>query len=275
MYILNDNEFDKLHAVLLEMLLEVDRICKKNNIKYCLFMGTLLGAIRHNGFIPWDDDLDIAMMREEYEKFKKACKKDLNKSKFFYQDYSTDSHYRWGYARLRRKNSEFVRSGQEFMQMKTGIFLDIFPLDFIPNFVVFRVFHSFYYFILRKVSYSEVARKTSRMFVTRFVYSLLNKIPIQFLRNKFNKLSFKSVHPKKTKFVRILFFNLPQKYKLGYPSKWFEDFGEVKFETGLFPGIKDFDSFLKFQYGDYTNIPPTEKRKYCHPITKFRLPLDN
>ncbi|WP_439108394.1 LicD family protein, partial [Alkalihalophilus pseudofirmus] len=72
-----------LQMVLLEMLLEIDRVCKENDISYCLSMGTMLGAVRHGGFIPWDDDLDIAMMRPEYEKFKEACKRDLDHSRFF------------------------------------------------------------------------------------------------------------------------------------------------------------------------------------------------
>ena len=73
----------KLQKVCFELLCEFDRICRKNKIEYSLYAGTLLGAIRDNGFIPWDDDADIAITREEYEKFYQACKKDLDQDKFF------------------------------------------------------------------------------------------------------------------------------------------------------------------------------------------------
>jgi hypothetical protein len=83
-YTLSDKELRSLQMILLDMLLEIDRICKKNDIRYCLFAGTMLGAVRHGGFIPWDDDLDVAMTRFEYEKFKKACLQDLDESKYFF-----------------------------------------------------------------------------------------------------------------------------------------------------------------------------------------------
>ena len=76
----------KLQMIELEMLIELDRICRKNDIKYTIIGGTLIGALRNGGFIPWDDDIDVAMLRGEYEKFRKACKKDLDLSRFYFQD---------------------------------------------------------------------------------------------------------------------------------------------------------------------------------------------
>lgn len=89
---------EKLQKVELEMLIEVDRICRKNNIKYSIMYGTLLGAVRNGGFIPWDDDCDVVFKRDEYEKFFEACKKDLDTSKFFLQEHRTDPNYLFGYG---------------------------------------------------------------------------------------------------------------------------------------------------------------------------------
>ena len=84
---LTQEQLRKLQLTELEMLVEFDRICRKNNIHYILGYGTLLGAVRHNGFIPWDDDVDVFLMRDEYNKFCEACKTDLNTEKFFLQNW--------------------------------------------------------------------------------------------------------------------------------------------------------------------------------------------
>ena len=83
---INNEMLRQIQMVQLEMLEEVDRICKKCNIHYNIIAGTLLGAVRHGGYIPWDDDADVAMLREEYEKFRKACKTELDASRFEFQD---------------------------------------------------------------------------------------------------------------------------------------------------------------------------------------------
>ena len=87
---LTSEEFRKMQLLELDMLIEFDRVCRKHNIKYTILAGTMLGAVRHNGFIPWDDDADIGMLREEYEKFK-VVSKELNSDICYYQDHTTDS----------------------------------------------------------------------------------------------------------------------------------------------------------------------------------------
>src|SRR5690606_2891856 len=119
--------------VQLEILIEFDRICKKNNIKYQLFAGTLLGAVRHKGFIPWDDDIDVCLLRKDYNKFIQACKTDLD-SRSFLQTYVTDKNCIIQFAKLRKNNTLFLESGISDCKTHHGIFIDIFPLDnVLPN----------------------------------------------------------------------------------------------------------------------------------------------
>lgn len=116
----------------LDMLEEVDRICQKYEIEYFLQGGTLLGAVRHKGYIPWDDDIDIVMRRNDYNKFLEIAQKELG-DKYFLQYYKTERKYNRGHAQIRNPNTTAIIKGDEFNNFNKGIFIDIFPLDNIPN----------------------------------------------------------------------------------------------------------------------------------------------
>ena len=148
--VLDDKGIQKIQAVCLELIKEIDRICRKNKIQYTLDGGTLLGAVRHGGFIPWDDDADIAFKRTEYEKFFEACKKDLNTNKFFLQEHRTDSEYPWGYSKLRMNGTKLVQIGQEHLKFNDGIFIDLFIYDNVPDSYISRRVHYFTCFCIRK-----------------------------------------------------------------------------------------------------------------------------
>lgn len=123
--------FNKLHKTEVEILDEFVRICDKYNLKYYLYGGTLLGAVRHEGFIPWDDDVDIVMLREDYEKFGNYCEKELNK-KFFYQTCFTDSEFPLLLAKI-RLNDSYVKENRDELELHHGIYIDILPLDNFPT----------------------------------------------------------------------------------------------------------------------------------------------
>jgi lipopolysaccharide cholinephosphotransferase len=211
------------------MLGELDQVCKKHDIRYCIIAGTLLGAVRHKGFIPWDDDLDVAMLRAEYEKFHKVCASDLDASRFFFQDNTTDEYYRWGYGRLRRKDSEFVRVGQEHMKMKTGIFLDVFPLDSVPDFPPFRGLMNFYCFVLRKMLYAESSKVCARTACLRGIYYVLDFFPVEITFRLLEKNLIGQRKRRKTNHVRILTFPTPKGRPYGYLRKWYEDVADIAF----------------------------------------------
>lgn len=170
---LTDEELRKMQLLQVDMIAELDRVCRKHDIKYVLYGGTMLGAVRHKGYIPWDDDADLAMLREDYEKFKKVAH-ELNPDICFFQDSDTDKYYRWGYAKLRRTGTEFIRSGQEHLKCKTGVFIDIFPLDDIPKFLPFQMLQDFYCYCLRKIAWSEVGKVQKKGF-KKVWFKLLSK----------------------------------------------------------------------------------------------------
>ncbi len=264
-------ELRALQLTELEMLIEVDRICRKCGIKYNIIAGTALGAVRHGGFIPWDDDADIALLRPEYEKFREACKTELDKSRFYFQDHDTTPGYRWGYGKIRRKGTMFVRQNQEHMPYPQGIFIDIFPTDGVPDIKIIQPLHNLICFLFRKAFYSKVGRLSSKG-LSFLVYEFLYLIPENKLYNTFN--SFISLNErlfKNSKRVRNLSFPLLGGQKeYGYLREWYTKLSKIKFEGYDFPVMKDLDGYLRFKYGDYMTLPSEENRK-VHPVTGLKL----
>ena len=173
----------KLHNVELELLTEFDRICRKYNIPYSIDGGTLLGAIRHNGFIPWDDDADVIMNRHAYQRFLEVLDEELDKNKFYFQDMNRTQGYRWGYGKLRRMNTEFVRLNQEYMPYPQGVFLDVFVCDNVPEPYLLRCICNFHSFIYRKFFYSEVGKNTAKGF-RKQIYQILGLVPESKLKKR-------------------------------------------------------------------------------------------
>lgn len=268
---LSDDGLRKMQLNLLEMLIEIDRICRKHHIKYSLDGGTLLGAVRHGGFIPWDDDIDVIMTREEYQKFYKVCKKDLDKSRFFLQEYRTDRYYRWGYEKLRRKDTEFIRLGQEHTKARTGLFVDIFVTDHVPDNVVLRRLHLLACYIIRKLLYAEVGMKSADSLLLRRWYRLLYQtIPRNTVFKWRNQIA-KKCNKKKTELVRHMTFPYDPPLRYGMPGRYFDEMQDMEFEGFTFRVFKEYDRYLTALYGDYMSLPPKEKQKPHIYASKIRM----
>ncbi|MFI3175843.1 MAG: LicD family protein [Bacillota bacterium] len=264
---ITEPDLKKLQGIQLELLQEVDRVCKQNNIKYCIIAGTLLGAVRHGGYIPWDDDADVAMLREEYDKFVLACQRDLNHDLAYFQDIDTTDGYRWGYGKIRRKNTTFLRLGQEHLTFEQGVFIDIFPLDYVPEKKIPRYFHNLHCTLVRKWMWSEVGRYTEKNPIKRMAYQLMARTPKTEVQRKYNALKEKS-NRVPTSRVRILTFPTPNNGQYCYFKKWYTDLAEIVFEGVSFPAAKDFDEYLSFKFGDYMMLPPESERK-VHPVSAY------
>ncbi len=267
-YQISDEELREIQEIQLELISELDRICKKCGIKYNMVGGTMLGAIRHKGHIPWDDDADIGFLRSEYEKFRKACKTELDDTKFYMQDFRDTKGYRWGYGKLRRKGTEFIRLGQENMPYEQGIFIDLMPFDAVPDQAVARKIHFLKCFIFRKVFWSEIGKDREKNGLYKIFYKLLNRIPEKRIKKQYARF-IKKNYSNKTKLVRILTFPTPKKC-YGYDRRWYEELADYSFNRLKLPGAKDYDGYLKVKYGSYMELPPEEKR-IVHPISRLKL----
>jgi len=264
---LTKEELRKMQLMELEMMSEVDRICRKHNINYVIYGGTLLGAVRHKGFIPWDDDMDIAMLREDYEKFKKHIN-ELNPSICYFQDHDTDPEYIWGYAKIRRTGTKYVRAGQEHLKYKNGVFIDIEPMDDVPDSLILQILMDFDLFLLRKILWSRVG-KVNEHGISKLVYQILSFIPVEYVFKRYKSYAKNSTNSS-NKNVRILSLpSLGKCYvktnsftnKFSWTKQWILERKEYEFEGHKFYGPIDADGFLKYEYNNYMELPPMDKRE--------------
>ena len=143
----------KAQLIMLDMLVEFDAICKNNNFKYWLDSGTLLGAVRHEGFIPWDDDIDLSMPVEDYNKFMEIAKNELS-SDIFFQTSKTDPAFKFDYIKLRSNRAKIVEFHEKDREIAyhQGVFVDIFPMLTLPNSSFHEKFYDGIFKFIRSVS---------------------------------------------------------------------------------------------------------------------------
>ncbi len=249
---------------MLEIIVEVDRVCRKNNIKYILDGGSLLGAVRHKGFIPWDDDLDIAMLREDYDRFINACKHDLS-SDFFFQHYKSEKKYPLNFGKVRMKNTIYKEKLFSELDINQGIYIDVFPID---NVVLRR----------KKIQCRLISMLNSARFCKLGIYRgahikrLIYKPVATMSLNRINAIAeyiMEFNNKKRTEYVYK--FCHQGKMKPLYKRSIYEDIIDIEFEGHKFYVPKEYDEFLSERYGDYMKYPPKEEQKPCHNIIKCEL----
>lgn len=261
----------ELQSIQLECLLELDRICRENNISYSMDGGTLLGAVRHGRFIPWDDDIDVIMLREDYERFFEICKTQLDSDRFFLQEHRTDKFYMVGYPRIRRNNTVYRRSGHEHMNYHDGVFIDLFVLDNVPNNSILRKTHCFKCFCIRKILWSKTGKKLAPNFLLRTWYTIVSLIPSGFAFFCNDRIAM-HCNRKKTELIRHNTHPYPNSKvcRYGIPRNLMENFIELQFEGKNFMAVEEYDRYLTMLYGDYMKLPPKEKQKPSIHLSEFR-----
>ena len=259
---LNQEELRRLQHREYEILVEFDRICKKHDIKYFLDAGTLLGAVRHKGFIPWDDDIDIGMFRRDYNKFRAIVDKEL-RNKFFYQDCYNDEGYGLTYGKIRLKNTVFTEKITVNTKARDGIFIDIFPFDnaskheFINKIDFLRVVMLRVMLMLKKnyLVDNDTLVKRIEIVILKFLSRILSD---KMIIKKIDKITNKYYY-KKTGYVTNYSTAYLNKYRL--ERNWFRDKELSLFEKDKFYIISNYDPYLKYLYNDYMRIPDENERR--------------
>lgn len=255
---MNKSEIKRLQEYQIEMLRTVDRICEKNNIKYYLTWGSALGAIRHGGFIPWDDDIDISMTWDDYKKFEEIAQSELG-DKYFYQSQETDKHCFTTWNKIRINNTTSMEKHLKHIKCHYGICMDIFPIVGVPNSRFKRLIQRIQVLIYRVFSYERYLtnKKSEGNTLFRIIYGIF---PIKF----------KEYIMKKT-------LQHITKYDINSCYEWVEflsgNFKEMTLKREIFGnGTKvmfedmetiipeKYDEYLRHFYKDYMILPPEEDR---------------
>jgi lipopolysaccharide cholinephosphotransferase len=256
----------KLQLTELEILKEIHRICKKNDIKYYLIGGTLLGAVRHGGFIPWDDDIDIALPRKDYEKFCSVCEDELAPI-YQIRNIKTDKGFWLNYSKIEKKNTIFVECGGTTITPKPGIFVDIFVLDKVPseNGFIKRIVTRLVKYTTAEIYYRQLNNskrniRSKLYFLPLSICRLKDLFVVSnYLQNLFTASSESGYY-----------INYGSQYpgnKETYPIKAFGSPIEMKFEDGCFYVPEDYSYVLGHVFGsDYMQLPPEEKRINHSPV---------
>ena len=246
---------DEVKKLELEILLYIDEFCKQHNIEYFLNYGTLLGAVRHKGFIPWDDDIDITMTRENYDKFIKTFKQDTSKYKMI--SLETDKNYFNNFIKIH--NSETTILYNDLAKgYESGIFVDIFPLDKFKNKKIINI--SYFFVSLKYLSFNKkenVVYNDSKIkdILRLTVWYLVKPINPKFFANIIERLIklYSSDSPTFSAFIIS-----KNKEKDILPLNTGKKLTQLEFEGHLFPAPENYDEVLTYLYNDYMTIPKKE-----------------
>lgn len=255
-------ERKKIWAIEMDLFRKLLSICEKHNLKIWGDGGTLLGAVRHNGFIPWDDDIDVIMPRKDYEKLMQLGNKEFEKPYFLQTPY-TDPGYYYSYMKFRNSNTTGISRSFMNTGFNQGIFIDIFPLDNI----------SLESFESDKAKITELIMKNSS-YMKKNSLSLLDERQLENYYKyqtdnplgEFEKMQEIATNPlyKDSEYVANCMFVAIKSSAQIWKKNWFEKTVFHKFENIQMPMPYDIEARLTTQYGDYMQFPPLEHRGDRH-----------
>lgn len=256
----------------LSIMKKIHSICVEQNLKYSLAYGTLIGAIRHNGFIPWDDDLDIYMPRTDYEKLADyfvSHKKELSPLMWF--SYETVQNYPYLITRI--CNTKFTMESENEKKCGMGTFVDIYPLDGAWDgkrkfFYNKAWFYSSMYFSKSRIHYVKPKGMLKKI-VKRFSYFLSKFYSKESIRKKLLKFS-KKYEYNKSDVVGCIIWGSNPKTRTVAKRTDFDNLTLHKFEDTEFYIFENYDSILKTEYGDYMQLPPESERVGHHFYKIYR-----
>lgn len=267
------SKLDVIKRKELDILGEIDRICKKHGIKYFLTGGSLLGAVRYGKSIPWDDDLDVGMLREDFERFRKICPKEINKNLFCYSSYTTEESCHYLFDKIRLKNTYFSTAFSSKFKIQNGIFVDVFVYDTTSPSPKKQKLH---------INLIKTAIRFLNLKWTGKADKNMNGYALSLIAKPFISLMpFGIIHAFSEKMLK-LYKNKKSDYLIDgtglninsgvFKRHCLENLKEIDFEGVKAPIPENYDEFLRHIYGEnYLDEPPLYMRSGTHSITRLDL----
>ena len=257
-----DKKLPQVKKVELEILTVVHDFCMKHNLRYTLAYGTLLGAVRHKGFIPWDDDIDIWMQREDYNRFIELWIKEGIKGYILQTPYN-EPEFTQNFTKIRKDNTTYLQSGEESLTYHKGIFVDIFPLDKVASTTLKQKMQNFnsIFMMLFARKYIPPTETILKKIISKIVLLVVPKSKYDLLKNKLEK----SIIKKSSDDGGYKYFGTMESLsKSPYSNNMFDNMEVASFEDREFMITSIYDEVLTKFYGDYMKLPPVEERVWTH-----------
>lgn len=246
-------ELDTLHKTLLEILNDFDSFCRSNNIQYSLAYGTVLGAVRHKGFIPWDDDLDVMMTRENYNKFLRLYK---DNEKYTLQKEQID--YPLYFSKLRKNETTFIENikyRKKWKNIHQGIYIDIFPEDKVAKNKFLCFLQTVFSNIL--ISQSLCLRGYQTKNIAKLIFMFLSLLFVPFRKSMFR---FITKFNSQNDFDSYCCF-LAETHEVFVKREWLENLIQIEFTSEKYSCISEPEKYLELAYGDWKTIPSLKEQQ--------------
>lgn len=265
---LSGDEMKKLKKEQIKILKYVDKLCRENKIEYTLTAGTLLGAVRHGGYIPWDDDIDIAMVRVEYEKFRTIISQQQNK--FLFVDINNNEEYGLLFGKVMLKNTVMKELSLIYNTVPSGIYIDVFPMDAISDNIELAEKQ---YKCAQKIQSELLCRGRyyyQQFLLHRFFYCIKGVVYKFIKKDKFIK-KYNKLFDKYTGTNNVCFFGCSLGFKESvYTANLFDEYMDIKFENIVVRSVKKKEEYLRQMFGNYMQLPPKENRVPHHAVVDFK-----
>ena len=274
-----ETELKKLQKVELNMLKEIHTICEAHRIKYFLIAGTLLGAVRHGGFIPWDDDIDIGMPRPDYDKFAQIARQKLPECMDI-QAYNSHNYYPINFIKVIDKRTRLIEEARKDSEHVSGVYIDVFPIDGSPNNRILRKLHYLHVKIYRlliaycccneSIIKDNGLKRMIKLSIMHIVKILekLGFLKISYLHKKLDNLLKKYDYDSSLIVCNYLGGWGQREF---VPKEYIGKGAPIMFEGHVFWGVEKPHDYLVKVYGDYMKLPPEEERKSHHSFSILEL----